>query len=63
MFFMLFRIDAVFVGPDSKVMRVGRRLRQWTLGPIVPGALYCIELPVDAATGTEAGHTIELRAC
>lgn len=62
MLFMFMRIDAVFVDHNNQVVRVGRRLRPWTLGPIAPKALYCVELPADAATGTEPGHTIELRA-
>jgi uncharacterized protein len=62
MFFMRMRIDAVFVAHDGHVMRVGSRLRPWTIGPIVPGALYCAELPEGAADGTRPGHMIELRA-
>lgn len=60
MFFMFMRIDAVFVSPENTVVRVAHRLRPWTVGPIVPNALYCIELPAGTAAGTEAGHTIEL---
>ena len=63
MLFMFMRIDAVFVGANGAVVRIGRRLRPWTLGPVVPGALYCVELPAGASTATEPGHTIELRAC
>ncbi len=63
MFFMRMRIDAVFAGPEGRVLRVGRRLRPWTFGPIVPGALYCVELPAGAAEGTEPGHIVEMRAC
>ncbi len=63
MFFMAMRIDAVFVGEDGRVRQVGRRLRPWTIGPIVPDALYCIEIPPGAADGTDPGHTVELRAC
>ena len=62
MLFMFMRIDAVFVGPHGRVLRVGRALRPWTLGPIVPRALYCVELPAGAAGATEPGHVIELRA-
>ena len=61
MFFMFLRIDAVFVGEDGRVLRVGRRLRPWTLGPIAPGALYCVELPEGAARTTRKGHSVELR--
>jgi uncharacterized membrane protein (UPF0127 family) len=62
MLFMFMRIDAVFVDDAGCVVRVARRLRPWTLGPIVPGALYCVELPVGAAAETDPGHVVELRA-
>lgn len=62
MLFMFMRIDAVFIDHNARVVRVGRRLRPWTLGPIAPKALYCVELPADAAKGTELEHSIELRA-
>jgi uncharacterized membrane protein (UPF0127 family) len=61
MFFMFLRIDAVFVAKNGVVVRIGRRLRPWTLGPIAPGALYCVELPAGAADRTHEGHAIELR--
>jgi uncharacterized membrane protein (UPF0127 family) len=60
MFFMRFPIDAVFVDSAWRVTRVGRRLRPWTVGPIAPGALYCIELPAGTAERTLPGHTIAL---
>ena len=60
--FMLIPIDAVFVSQSGRVLRVGRRLRPWRLGPIVPRALYCIELPAGKAAATNGGDTIELRA-
>ncbi|MGO8948417.1 MAG: DUF192 domain-containing protein [Ktedonobacterales bacterium] len=60
--FMLMPIDVVFVSQAGKVLRVGRHLRPWRLGPIVPKALYCIELPADKAAATSIGHSIELRA-
>jgi uncharacterized membrane protein (UPF0127 family) len=60
MLFMFLRIDAVFVASDGRVVRVGRRLRPWTLGPIARGALYCVELPEGTAEGTAEGHRIEL---
>ncbi len=62
MFFMRFRIDAVFVATDGRVVHVGERLRPWTIGPIAPGALYCAELPAGTAANTKVGHHIELRA-
>jgi uncharacterized protein len=61
MFFMFMRIDAVFVDQANTVVHVGRSLRPWTVGPIVPHALYCVELPDGAAARTEPGHAIELR--
>jgi uncharacterized protein len=62
MFFMFMRLDVVFVGADGIVQRVGRRLRPWSVGPIVPSALYCVELPPGAARLTQPGHAIDLRA-
>lgn len=61
MFFMRFPIDAVFVDSAWRVTRVGRRLRPWTIGPLAPGALYCVELPAGVADRTQPGHVIELR--
>jgi len=61
MLFMFMRIDAVFVDQVNTVVHVGRSLRPWTVGPIVPRALYCVELPDGAAARTEPGHAIELR--
>lgn len=61
MFFMRIRIDAVFVAADGRVLHVGERLRPWTIGPIAPGALYCVELPAGVAASTKVGHQIELR--
>ncbi len=60
MLFMRFAIDAVFATREGHVVRVARRLRPWTVGPIVPSALYCVELPVGAAQGTDEGHIIQL---
>ena len=62
MLFMRMHIDAVFVAQDKTVVRVGRDLRPWTIGPIARGALYCVELPAGKASGTQPGHIIELRA-
>jgi uncharacterized protein len=59
--FMMMPIDVVFVSQAGRVLRIGRRLRPWRLGPIVPRALYCIELPAEKAATTSIGHTIELR--
>jgi len=61
MFFMRFPIDALFVDQAGRVTRVGRACRPWTIGPIAPGALYCVELPAGAASGAQRGHQIELR--
>ena len=62
-FFMRIRIDAVFVSQEGRVIKVGRQLRPWRIGPIALGALYCVELPAGAAASTMTGQTIELRAC
>jgi uncharacterized membrane protein (UPF0127 family) len=59
--FMMMAIDAVFISQAGKVLRIGRRLHPWRLGPIVPHALYCVELPAEKAAATDIGHTIELR--
>jgi uncharacterized membrane protein (UPF0127 family) len=60
MFFMRFAIDAVFAAEDGRVVRVGRRLKPWTVGPFVRKALYCVEIPAGAADGTEEGHVLQL---
>lgn len=60
--FMRMPIDVVFVSQAGKVVRVGHGLRSWRIGPIVPKALYCVELPAGKAAATSAGHTIELRS-
>jgi hypothetical protein len=62
MFFMRFPIDAIFIDEAQRVTRVGRRLRPWTIGPLAPGALCCIELPAGRAEATQPGHVIELLA-
>jgi uncharacterized membrane protein (UPF0127 family) len=62
-FFMRIRIDAVFVSQDGKVVKVRRQLRPWHIGPVAPGALYCVELPAGAAAATMTGQIIALRAC
>lgn len=62
MFFMRFPIDAVFIDEAQRVTRVGRRLRPWTVGPLAPGAICCIELPAGRADATQPGHVIELTA-
>lgn len=60
MFFMRFAIDAIFAAEDGRVVRIGRRLKPWTVGPFARKALYCVELPAGTADGTELGHTIQL---
>ena len=60
MFFMRFRIDAIFAAEDGTVVRVGRNLRPWSVGPIAPRALYCVELPAGASDSTEVGHRLQL---
>jgi uncharacterized membrane protein (UPF0127 family) len=61
MFFMRFPIDAIFIDAEQRVKRVGHRLRPWTIGPLAPGALACIELPAGRADATQPGHVIEMR--
>lgn len=61
MFFMRFPIDAVFIDEAQRVTRVGRRLRPWTIGPLAPGALVCIELPAGRADATQPGHAIDMQ--
>jgi uncharacterized membrane protein (UPF0127 family) len=60
MLFMLFPIDAIFATREGRVVRVGRALRPWTVGPFAPSALYCVELPAGAASDTVEGHVIQL---
>ena len=68
MFFMRFRIDAVFVGkaaPDGgrPVLSVHRGLRPWTgMVPLVRGAAGVLELPVGAidASATAPGDIVRL---
>src|SRR5215831_6104893 len=55
-FFMRMRIDAIFVSQDGKVVKVGRQLRPWRIGPVALGALYCVELPEGAANSTVTGQ-------
>lgn len=61
MFFMRFPIDALFLDEAQRVTRIGRRLRPWTIGPIAPGALMCIELPAGRADDSQPGHVLDLR--
>lgn len=60
MFFMRFAIDAVFVDPAGRVVRVAERLRPWTPAVWAPGARDVLELPAGMAarTGTQAGDVI-----
>jgi len=62
MFFMRFPIDAIFIDEAQRVTKVGRRLRPWTIGPLAPGALCCIELPAGRADATQPGHQLDLLA-
>lgn len=60
MFFMRFAIDAVFAAEDGRVVKVGRRLKPWTIGPFARKALYCLEIPAGAADDTREGHRLQL---
>ena len=60
MWFMRFRIDAVFVDRHGRVVRVAERLRPWTTMVAARGAAEVVELPagVAAKTGTQAGDEL-----
>ena len=60
--FMRMSIDVVFVSEAGLVVKVRQRLRPWRIGPVPPRALYCVELPADAAASTSVGHVIQLQA-
>ena len=64
MFFMRFPIDAVFVGPDRRVVRVVENLRPWRIVAWARGARDCLELPVGAvrASGTQVGDELALES-
>ncbi len=47
MFFMKFPIDAVFIGKNGIVLKVIVGIMPWRVSPIVKGAYYVLELPVN----------------
>ena len=60
MTFMRFPIDAVFFDKERRVTRVARRVRPWIgFASGGRGAHGVLELPVGAADGIEAGHTLD----
>jgi len=60
MAFMRFAIDAVFVDPGGRVVRVAPRLRPWVLVTAARGAREVIELPAGAAerAATQVGDEL-----
>ena len=62
MFFMRFPLDILHLDKEGRVLRALPDLKPWSVGPIVRGSHAVVELPAGtiAATGTRAGHRIEL---
>jgi uncharacterized membrane protein (UPF0127 family) len=60
MWLMRFSIDAVFVDPAGRVVRVAERLSPWRAVVMARGAEEVIELPAGTAseTGTQAGDEL-----
>lgn len=63
MFFMRFPLDILHLDRDGVVLRAVPELRPWAIGPIVRRSHSVVELPAGtiAATGTRAGHRLELQ--
>ena len=64
MFFMRYPIDAVFVDPHGKVVKIVERLRPWRIVAWARGARDCLELPAGAAraAGINIGDELRLEA-
>jgi uncharacterized membrane protein (UPF0127 family) len=62
MFWMLFRIDVVFVDKGLRVVRVAERLRPWVPVIWARGADAVIELPAGTAerTATQVGDVLRI---
>ena len=60
MFFMRFRIDAVFIDRQARVVKVAERLRPWLPAVFAPGASEVIELPAGTivSSGTQVGDEL-----
>jgi uncharacterized membrane protein (UPF0127 family) len=59
-FFMKFPIDVVYADRGGRVVRVDPAMLPNRIGPIVPQAVYIVELPVGViqATGTTVGDQL-----
>lgn len=62
-FFMRFSIDVLFVALDGTILHVLPNMVPWRTSRIVKGSKYVVELPAGTAkrTGTEIGHTLDIR--
>ncbi len=60
MLFMRFRIDAVFLDRQARVVKAAERLRPWLPVVFAPGASEVLELPAGtiARTATQAGDEL-----
>jgi uncharacterized membrane protein (UPF0127 family) len=60
MFFMRFRIDAVFVDRHARVVKTAQRLPPWLPAVFARGASEVIELPAGtiARSGTQVGDEL-----
>jgi uncharacterized membrane protein (UPF0127 family) len=61
MFFMRFAIDALFLDPSLRVLRVAENLRPWVPAVGAPRGTYSVlELPAGTAarTATQAGDEL-----
>ena len=60
MFFMRFRIDAVFIDRQARVVRIAERLLPWLPAVFAPGASEVIELPAGTivSSGTQVGDEL-----
>lgn len=58
--FMRFPIDAVYLGPEGRVLRVDRRVKPWRVARPCPGAAAVLELPAGGAAQVSAGHVVEV---
>lgn len=56
--FMRFTMDAVFLSPGLKVLKVERGMRPWRFSSRAPGARYTLELPEGGAAGVSEGDTL-----
>ncbi|MCS7246513.1 MAG: DUF192 domain-containing protein [Thermomicrobium sp.] len=59
---MRFAIDALFLDRDWVIRRAVTSVKPWRIGPVCPGSVYVVELPVGTIQrfGLEAGVTLRL---